>query len=430
MRILLVQNSLYYPAYGGGNKSNRLLLEALTAKGHECRVVTRVSETLDSERLRLFLADLESRDVQIDSAAGGLVIFRLNGVEVHTETSLPRVRDHLIRQIREFEPTWTLVSTDDPLQMFLSAALETHPGRVVYLARTSLALPFGPDTAIGSEQRTEALRRVAGIVTVSEYVRRYIETHGGMNAIALPISLHGKGPYPNLACFDGGAVTMVNPCAIKGISIFVELARRLRDVPFAAVPMWGTNESDLTELERQANVSLLPPVDNIDKVLARTRVLLAPSLCNDAKPRIVVEAMSRGIPVLASNVGGVPEAKLGVDYLLPVAPIEAYEPSLDSRMVPEAIVPPQNADPWLEALERLLTDRGHFLEISRQSHEAANRHIASLTVEPFEQYLGGLAGAGIPSTASAVEDSGPARGLSPEKRALLAMRLRSQRKDG
>jgi hypothetical protein len=75
VKVLLVQNSLYYPAYGGGNKSNRLLLEELTARGHECRVVTRVSETLDSERFRLFLADLESRDVQIQSTAGGLIVF-------------------------------------------------------------------------------------------------------------------------------------------------------------------------------------------------------------------------------------------------------------------------------------------------------------------------------------------------------------------
>ena len=36
MRILLAQNSLYYPAHGGGDKSNRLLLEALAARGHVC----------------------------------------------------------------------------------------------------------------------------------------------------------------------------------------------------------------------------------------------------------------------------------------------------------------------------------------------------------------------------------------------------------
>src|SRR5207245_6781282 len=43
MRILLAQNSLYYPAHGGGDKSNRLLLEALRELGHDCRVVARIS---------------------------------------------------------------------------------------------------------------------------------------------------------------------------------------------------------------------------------------------------------------------------------------------------------------------------------------------------------------------------------------------------
>ena len=37
--------------------------------------------------------------------------------------------------------------------------------------------------------------------------------------------------------------------------------------------------------------------------------------------RIVVEAMLRGVPVIASNTGGLPEAKLGVPYVLPVTPI-------------------------------------------------------------------------------------------------------------
>ena len=39
MRILLAHNSLYYPSHGGGDKSNRLLMEALAARGHPVRVV-------------------------------------------------------------------------------------------------------------------------------------------------------------------------------------------------------------------------------------------------------------------------------------------------------------------------------------------------------------------------------------------------------
>jgi len=425
MRILLVQNSLYYPAYGGGNKSNRLLLEELSRRGHECRVVTRVSETLDAERLQTFLADLESRNVTIESSAGGMVLFRLNGVEVHTETSVHRVRDHLVEQIESFRPTWTLVSTDDPLQLFLSAALETGPARVVYLARTTLSLPFGPDTPIPSEQRAETLRRVAGVVTVSEYVREYIETHGRMKAVALPVSLHGKGPFPNLARFGEGFVTMVNPCGLKGIAIFLELARKLPDTPFAAVPMWGTNEADLQALEDIPNVRLLPPVENIDRLLAKTQVLLAPSLCNDAKPRIPFEAMSRGVPVLAADVGGVREAMLGMDYVLPVKPVERYEARMDSQMVPAAVIPEQNVEPWLAALRELLGNRERYKALSREGHARAARELEGLTVEPFERYLQQLEPA-IAEGPEAKPSTGPLSTLSPEKRALLLRRLKKK----
>ena len=53
--------------------------------------------------------------------------------------------------------------------------------------------------------------------------------------------------------------------------------------------------------------------------------------------------MLRGVPVIAADVGGIPEAKMGVPYLLPVRPIERYETRVDEQMVPVAEVPPQDA---------------------------------------------------------------------------------------
>jgi glycosyltransferase involved in cell wall biosynthesis len=428
MKILLVQNSLYYPSYGGGNKSNRLLLEELTARGHECRVVTRVSETMDSERFRLFLADLASRDVHIDSTTGGLIVFELNGVEVHTETSTHRMREHLVGQMDSFQPDWVLVSTDDPFQIFVAPAVERDASRVVYLARTTLSLPFGPDQALQSKQYTETLSRVAGIVTVSEYVKNYIGTHGQIEAVSLPISLHGDGPFPNLGRFDSGFVTMVNPSGIKGISIFLELARRLPEYEFAAVPMWGTNEDDLAALEELDNVTLLPPVDDIDRLLEKSRVLLAPSLCNDAKPRIVFESMSRGVPALAADVGGVREAMLGMDYILPVRPVERYVADMDSQMVPKAVIPDQDIEPWVEALSKVLSDRGHYERLSAEGHLRSAEHLKSVTVEPFEQYLRMLGESRktgpdpLPANRSAQLDD-----LSADKRALLLRKLRERK---
>ncbi|HWW75501.1 MAG TPA: hypothetical protein VNZ44_08895 [Pyrinomonadaceae bacterium] len=105
----------------------------------------------------------------------------------------------------------------------------------------------------------------------------------------------------------------------------------------------------------------------------------------------MVDAMLRGIPVLASNVGGLPEAKLGVDYVLPVNMIERYE--LDDEMRVQPVIPEQDTRPWAETLSRVLTDRALYERLSLASREAALSFVGGLGSLPFEQYLGGLAAA-------------------------------------
>ena len=95
----------------------------------------------------------------------------------------------------------------------------------------------------------------------------------------------------------------------------------------------------------------------------------------------------RGIPVLASNYGGLVEAKLGTDYLLPVHPIERFEDYLDENMLPVPLVPKQEIGPWQNALSRLLSDRALHERQSAAAHDAALRFVSSLGVEPFEDFL-------------------------------------------
>ncbi len=293
MRILLAQNSLYYPAHGGGDKSNRLLVEALAARGHHCRVVARVHTQFGAEQHQRHLTELHKRSVQITSAEGGVVRFWLNGVEVHAVTSHPNYRGYFARQIEEFRPSVILLSTDDPAQVLVEVAVGRNDARVVYLTRTTLALPFGPESAFPSEEKTALLRKTDGVVGVSRYVADYIRKWSGIPAVALPISLMEPGPYAPVARFDNEFVTLVNPCAVKGISIFLALADRLPEVRFAAVPTWGTTKQDLEALRWRANISILEPVDDIEELLKRTRVMLAPSLWAEARGRIIVEAMLR-----------------------------------------------------------------------------------------------------------------------------------------
>lgn len=417
LRILLAQNARYFPAHGGGDKSNRLLLEALAGRGHACRVVARIPRFGPHEHGR-FVDELRSRGIEPDLSTPGIVVFRRNDVEVHTAAHVDNFRSYFAGQISAFGPSVILVSTDDPAHLLLPSALDAPSARVVYLARTTLPLPFGPDSAFPSPEKTEMLRNADAVAGVSQYVSDYIRRWSGIESVAPPISLPDPGPYPMLGRFENEFVTLVNPCAVKGISIFLELARRMPHIRFAAVPTWGATPDDRAALEHQPNIHILPAADNIDEILARTRVLLVPSLWAEARSRIVVEAMLRGVPVLASDVGGIPEAKMGVPYLLPVRPIEKYRSSLDESMVPVADVPEQNVGPWQQALERLLSEREHYERLSKESRQAALAWAASVSVTPFEKLLQDLVRS--PRRRRTV--------LSPEKRALLALRLRKRRK--
>ena len=384
MRILLAQNSLYYPSHGGGDKSNRMLMEALAARGHACRAVARIPVFGAAEESR-YLAELAARGVAPQPAAGALVFHRAN-VEVHVVTTA-KLRSYFAAQAEDFRPDIILASTDDPAQVLLEAAFRAPSARTVYLARATIALPFGPDSAFPSATNAARIRSAARVVGVSEYVARYVREYGRMDATHVPISLLEPGRTARAGPLRQRVRHHGEPLRRQGHRHFPRPRGLFPNVAFAAVPLWGANQRDRAALAERPNIHVIDPVDDIDLLLARTRILLAPSLWAEARSRIVVEAMLRGVPVMAADVGGIPEAKMGVPYLLPVNPITGYRTQMDDRMNPVADVPPQDIAPWRDALARLLSDRPHYEEISRASRTAAQHYAAHLTIAPFEKLL-------------------------------------------
>jgi surfactin synthase thioesterase subunit/glycosyltransferase involved in cell wall biosynthesis len=385
MRVLLAHNSTYYPSHGGGDKSNRLLMEALAARGHQTRVVARI-ERFGPAGHEQHLRDLGERSLTCELLSSGATRLLLRGVDVRTLTLDPRWRAFFAAQMEEFQPDVIVTSTDDPAQLLFDLAVKS-PSRVVYLVRATIAVPFGPESSSVSAERTAKLQQADLTVGVSHYVAGYCRREGGLEAVHVPISLLEPGTPPLVARFDSPYVTFVNPCAVKGIDIFLALADRLPQQRFAAVPTWGTTAADRAAMAARPNIDILNPMDQIDQLLSRTRITLVPSVWAEARSRMIAESLSRGVPVMASDVGGIREAMLGVDYLLPVSPVEHYQPTVDEHMVPVAIVPPQNVDPWVDVLSRLLQDREHWHELSRRSREAALRYLENLTVLPFEALL-------------------------------------------
>lgn len=401
-------------------------MEGLAQRGHVCFVVTRIDRFSKEgeEKLRLELMDRAIEAVP----EPGAVRFRLNGVEILVATTAPSFRAFFVEHKNLFRPDVIITSTDDPAQLLLEAALHDEHAPAVFLTRATVALPFGPDAAFPSREKTEMLRHADGIVGVSNYVAHYIRQHSRIDAIHVPIAPAEPGPHPRVGSFDNPFVTMVNPCAVKGIKIFIELAKAMPEVAFAGVPTWGTTPKDRAMMRQTPNIAILPKVDNINDLLKQSRVLLAPSVWAEARSRIVVEAMLAGVPVMASNLGGLPEAKMGVPYILPVTPIQGYEQRLNEQFVPIAEVPDQDIAPWREALKRLTSDRPHWEEIAQQSRNAALHYAETATVELFEQYLAGVKCHPRNFKHRLVQmPSEQLRKLSPARRRLLELKLRIQK---
>src|SRR6266545_830340 len=309
MKILLTMNLPWFPAVGGANKCNRALAEGLAARGHDVRAAVPALAVPSRWTLEEVRAELRERGIAVRTGAGADV-FRSGDVEVVAVLEPARLRGELSENIRDFAPDRLLISSEDPSQNLLDAALKTQAAPVIYLSHTPAFLPFGPQAFYPSERRSRMLAQAAGIVAVSRFVAAYIRRWGGLTAAVFPFPLYGPRPFPDFGSRDAdGFVTLINPCAVKGISIFLELARSLPQVRFAAVPTWGTTPDDREALAAQPNVTLLPPADDVDRIYEKTRVLLMPSLWEEAFGVTAVEAMLRGIPVLASAVGGLPEAK-------------------------------------------------------------------------------------------------------------------------
>lgn len=148
--------------------------------------------------------------------------------------------------------------------------------------------------------------RKRSILTVSDFLRRKISTalkilsdvwYNRFDFAAQSMSNHGKGTA--VGFYSSGAT-------IKGEQIVERLVKGMPHVPFVTIghPLRCPGESE----PGSANISHLGWIEDMGQFYARLKVLIVPSLVEEGASRVVVEACSRGIPVIANELGGIPEA--------------------------------------------------------------------------------------------------------------------------
>ena len=423
MKILMVQLLEYLYPWGGAHKANRILMEELVKRGHECRVIT--PEVYIGGFEEYFNEKKNSHEFEMVEESENVSVIRSKGVTVYRVEGDYKIFSFIRNMVSDYQPDITLIS-EDKSHLLMEAVLETGT-RTICLAHSQTVLPFGPECFEQKRDKIPLYHRLHGIISVSNYLQDYFRKWAGLTSKRIYFPSYGEGPFPFLGNFDSPYVTVINPSGIKGFPIITGLARRFPWVKFAAVITWSTTNAEMEELKTIENIVLLKPQEDVDVIYRQTKVFLMPSLWGESFGQVVVEAMLRGIPVIASNVGGLPEAKQGIDYILPVNPIRKYISEKELLMsVHRPVVPEQNLEPWAKELDRLLRDKTHYEELAKESYEKAAAFHAELGFEAFEEYFQEI----IDAFPDDVQDQKHAdvsnsqtmeriQMLSPEKRAQL-----------
>jgi glycosyltransferase involved in cell wall biosynthesis len=176
--------------------------------------------------------------------------------------------------------------------------------------------------------------RVTQYLAVSRFVRRkYVEAGWPEDRIEVKSNFAWKSPRregPGRYFLYLGRLSPE-----KGIATLISAWRRS---PAQLLVVGNGPTAGALRADAPPNVEFRPTASpaEVPALIREARALLLPSICYEAQPRVILEAYAAGVPVLASDLGALPEA-------VPT----------DSGL----LVAPGDAGAWAAAVERLLDDR-------------------------------------------------------------------------
>lgn len=119
----------------------------------------------------------------------------------------------------------------------------------------------------------------------------------------------------------GEYVLFVNPVSGKGLETALVVAGLCPEIPFLFVEGWPLGpEVKLklkAELSKFSNIRWSDATVDMRTHYKQARILLAPSTWPEAFGRVIVEAQISGIPAIATDIGGIPEAMGEGGILIP-----------------------------------------------------------------------------------------------------------------
>lgn len=244
--------------------------------------------------------------------------------------------------ISEFEPDLVIVNAGYPIRL-ADEFIERDIPTIVYIRDAH----FGN---LGGQIRNHPIIRY---ITTSRDLSLKFEKFCGILPVPIPPIVQ---PELYQTETQRQNVTFVCPVKQKGLDTALKLAACRPDIPFVFLESWRLKAPQLRERNRQIrhhkNIVLQDRTQYMREVYRKAKIMLVPTPKFEAWGRVVSEAQVSGIPVLASNTGGLPES-VGPGGLL---------------VNPEASI-----DDWNRALSRMWDDPKEYERLAELARKHATR---------------------------------------------------------
>jgi glycosyltransferase involved in cell wall biosynthesis len=286
MKILMLINGLYPETIGGIEKIGSELAPQL-AKSHE--VVAYTAHSSD-------LPENEARD--------NFTIRRIKSTH-NFKIQLP-LGVRLINTIRR------LGMEEEKPDVILSMSI--GKGFTGYIANRRYGIPYviyvlGSDWSIAKGKRIGgtlfrlALHKCNTVVTQSNIVKNDILSRFPRTRIEVV----PNGITPTHKRANGNKIVFLGRLnKVKGIKYLIDAVRDINDCPELVIAGSGSEEAGLKARAQGLNVKFAGRIPDAGDLYMQGRFFVLPSL-SEGLPQVILEAMSFGLPVIATRVGGIPD---------------------------------------------------------------------------------------------------------------------------
>jgi len=229
---------------------------------------------------------------------------------------------------------------------------------------------------------------VDAVITPSRFLSDHYHDRIGLESTPLPTPLWREDVVARQR--DPKSVTIVNPSLDKGLMVFSAIARLLvEEHPEIPIEIYLARDSEQfvrqaaflagVDFDTHPSVTVHPTTSQPSAIYEKARVVLVPSIVEDAAPRVVAEAFANGVVPIGSDRGGIPEMCADAGFVLPL-PRDIDARSLNA-------ISAEVARPWVERVSALFRNRDAWNDASERSLRTGRAYLPPRVTREYSEFF-------------------------------------------